>query len=393
MKTYLYEKDGTLFEYRDGKRWLWSLSVLYPLSPLLGIAAHQQTGWTWTLALALILSYGLGPIVDAWIGEDPNNPPREAVGALESDGYYRWLTLITVPLHFVSLIGAVWYAAIADLSVAAYVVLALTTGLASGLAINTAHELGHKSTRTEQWLARAALAVPAYGHFCVEHNRGHHRDVATPEDPASARMGESIYRFALREIPGAWRRGIESERDRLTKLGLSFWSLRNVILQSYAITLVLQLGLLVVFGMAMLPFLLIHNVFAWWQLTSANYVEHYGLKRRRIANGRYEPCRPCHSWNSNYLASNLLLFHLQRHSEHHANPRRRYQALASDPDAPRLPSGYFGMYLAAYVPPIWYALMDSRLLALPHIDGDLDAVNVDPASHERLLREYAGLLR
>ncbi|MEM1261089.1 MAG: alkane 1-monooxygenase [Pseudomonadota bacterium] len=388
MNAITYERDGQNFEYRDNKRHLWLLSVLYPLSPLTGIGLHLATGWTWTLALPIIASYGLGPLLDAWLGEDPNNPPPEVVKALEADAFYRRLTLIAVPTHVVSLIVAVAYGALADLSVSGYLALALTTGLASGLAINTAHELGHKSSNVEQWFARIALAVPAYGHFCVEHNRGHHRDVATPEDPASARMGETIYRFALREVPGAFRRGIESERDRLQRLGLPFWSWHNVILQSYALTVVLHGGLLIAFGVKMLPFLVIHSVFAWWQLTSANYIEHYGLKRARRADGRYELCRPCHSWNSNFLASNLVLFHLQRHSEHHANPRRRYQALASDPDAPRLPSGYFGMYLAAYWPPLWFKVMDKRLLALPHVDGHLDRVNIDPAARERLYAQY-----
>ncbi|MEM8981698.1 MAG: alkane 1-monooxygenase [Pseudomonadota bacterium] len=388
MTAISYERNGETFEYRDDKRHWWLLSVLYPLSPITGIALHLATGWTWTLALPIIASYGLGPLLDAWLGEDRNNPPPEVVSVLEADTFYRRLTLIAVPTHIVSLIVAVGYAATTDLGIAGYLALALTTGLASGLAINTAHELGHKPSHIEQWFARVALAVPAYGHFCVEHNRGHHRDVATPADPASARMGESIYRFALREVPGALLRGIESEKDRLSRLGLSFFSLENVILQSYAMTIVLQGGLLVAFGLKMLPFLLIHNVFAWWQLTSANYIEHYGLKRAQRPDGRYERCQPCHSWNSNFLASNLVLFHLQRHSEHHANPKRRYQALASDPDAPRLPSGYFGMYLAAYCPPLWFAVMDKRLLALPHIDGHLDRVNVDPRSRERLYAQY-----
>ncbi len=388
MHAIHYVRDGANYTYTDDKRAWWALSVLYPLSPLLGVALHLATGWTWTLATALVLSYGLGPILDALIGEDRNNPPPEAVSALEQDAYYRVLTLIAVPLHVVSLFGAAAYAALAELGLLPMLLLAMTAGLASGLGINTAHELGHKPSWLEQVSARVALAVPAYGHFCVEHNRGHHSDVATPEDPASARMGESIYRFALREVPGAWRRGIMHEAERLTRVGQSFWSKGNVILQSYALTVLLQGSLLVLFGWQMLAFLAVHNVFAWWQLTSANYIEHYGLLRRRHADGRIERCRPEHSWNSNFRVSNLLLFHLQRHSDHHANPRRRYQALATHADAPRLPSGYFGMYLAAYLPPLWFALMDKRLLALPGVAGDLDRVNVDPRAQARLERQY-----
>ena len=140
----------------------------------------------------------------------------------------------------------------------------------------------------------------------------------------------------------------------------------------------LQGGLVAWLGWTALPFLLLHNAVAWWQLTSANYVEHYGLKRACLADGRYERCLPHHSWNSNHVASNLLLFHLERHSDHHAHPQRRYQSLRDFPDLPRLPSGYFGMFLLAYVPPLWFRVMDRRVLALEHVQGDPARLNLDP---------------
>lgn len=389
MKQYLYDVDGVAEVFVDDKRSLWAMSVFYALFPLLGIALHGWTGNQWMLLAPLLLSYLVAPIVDWLVGEDTSNPPEVVVKALEEDWYYRSLTMVTVPLHFVALIAAAYWASSQNLHPLMFVALAVTAGLGSGLGINTAHELGHKKTKLEQWLARIVLAVPAYGHFCIEHNRGHHRDVATPEDPASSRMGESIYRFALREIPGAMKRGWQVEKDRLERKGAPVFSWQNELLQSYAISAVLQLGLLLSFGWLMIPFLLIHNVLAWWQLTSANYIEHYGLLRQRQANGRYERCEPHHSWNSNHRYSNLLLFHLQRHSDHHAHPTRRYQSLRNFENVPRLPNGYFGMYLAAYVPPIWYRIMDKRLLALPHINGELDRVNVDPSSRERIYRQFS----
>jgi alkane 1-monooxygenase len=136
-------------------------------------------------------------------------------------------------------------------------------------------------------------------------------------------------------------------------------------------------GLLVVFGLEILPFLLIQTAFAWWQLTSANYIEHYGLLRAKQPNGRYERCQPHHSWNANHLASNLVLFHLERHSDHHTYANRRYQSLRHYDDVPQLPSGYFGMFVLAYVPTLWYRIMNPRVLSL--VDGDLSRVNVDPA--------------
>ena len=370
---------ATPVEYRDRKRWAWSLSVVYPLMPFAGIAAHAATGWQIALGLPLVISYGLMPLLDALIGEDENNPPEPVVPQLEEDRYYRWLTWATVPLHFVALIGCAWWAGTQDLSWWALLLLAYVAGAGSGLGLNTGHELGHKHNPLEQWLARLVLAVPAYGHFTVEHGRGHHRFVSTPEDHASARMGESIYRFALRELPGGIRRAWRLESERLRQLGRSPWSLvHNTMLHSYAVTAVLQIGLVAAFGWVMLPFLAVHNLVAWWQLTSANYVEHYGLLRERLPDGRYEAPQPHHSWNTNHLVTNLATFHLQRHSDHHAYPSRRYQSLRHFEDLPQLPSGYFGMFPLAYVPWLWFRVMDPRLLALPHVRGDLTRVNIDP---------------
>ena len=380
--------DGRPVSYRDGKRWAWALSVVWPLLPFVGLAAQHFSGMEIALGLPLVISYGLMPLLDALIGEDENNPPEAVVPQLDADHYYRWLTWATVPLHFVAMIGCAWWAGTQHLSWWALVLLAYIAGADAGLGLNTAHELGHKHNPLEQWLARLALAVPAYGHFTVEHGRGHHRRVATPEDHASARMGESIYRFALRELPGGMRRAWALESERLRGLGRSPWSLGNTMLQSYLVTVVLQAGLVIAFGWVMLPFLAIHNLVAWWQLTSANYVEHYGLLRQRLPGGTYEAPQPHHSWNTNHLVTNLATFHLQRHSDHHAHPSRRYQCLRHFTDLPQLPSGYFGMFPLAYVPPLWFRVMDKRLLALPQVDGDLRRVNLDPARRAELLARY-----
>jgi alkane 1-monooxygenase len=375
-RTFNYaDADGQPQVYVDRKRALWLLSVVYPLSPVVAIALHALSGSEWLLVTPILFSYGLVPVLDAVLGEDRSNPPERTVPELEGDRYYRVLTWLTVPLHIVSLAAAAWWAATQGLSPGGWLTLAVVAGLASGLAVNTAHEMGHKHTRLEQWLSRLALAVPAYGHFTVEHNFGHHRDVATPEDCASARMNESIYRFALREMPGGLVRAWRIERRRLARRGRSAWSLHNCIVQSWLMTLLLQGALIIALGGLTLIFLLIHNVVAWFQLTSANYVEHYGLLRGKTAAGRYERCQPHHSWNSNHVFSNLLLFHLERHSDHHANPNRRYQSLRHFEHLPELPGGYFGMFLLAYLPPLWFRVMNPRLLALPHVDGDLSRVN------------------
>jgi len=370
--------SGGAIHYIDRKRWLWSLSVLYPLQPFLGIWLHAETGNEAWLLFPLFTGYVVAPILDWILGEDRNNPPEEIVPQLDRDSYYRYLTYAVVPLHFITLIGAAWWAGTQDLSWWAFLGIAVVAGIAAGLGINTGHELGHKKSRLERWLAKIVLAVPVYGHFWIEHNRGHHRDVSTPEDPASSRMGESIYRFAGREIPGAFLRAWTIEEERLERRGKSAWDTNNQILQSLTLSTVLQLGLIILFGWKMIPFLIVHNFFAWWQLTSANYVEHYGLLRLKDENGKYERCQP----------SNLALFHLERHSDHHAHPLRRYQALRHFADLPTLPNGYFGSYLLAYVPWLWYWVMDKKLLALPHINGDPDKINIDPRKKDMIYRKY-----
>lgn len=380
--------NGEAIHYVDRKRWLWLLSVAYPLQPFAAIWLHFETGNELWFLLPLFVNFVVAPLFDWLIGEDRNNPPEAVVMQLDQDLYYRRLTYFVVPLHFVTLIGSAWYAGTQPLSWWAFALLAYVAGTTAGLAINTGHELGHKNSKFEKLLAKVVLAVPAYGHFSVEHNRGHHKDVSTPSDPASARMGESIYKFARREIPGAFRRAWQVERERLALREMPAWHYSNPILQSYAITLAVSLLLIVWIGWKALPFLLIHNAFAYWQLTSANYIEHYGLLRDRDFHGRYEKCQPHHSWNSNHVLSNLILFHLERHSDHHTHPLRRYQSLRHFADLPSLPNGYFGMYLLSYVPWLWFRVMDKRLMELRHVHGDLDKVNIDPDARATIFLKW-----
>lgn len=387
MKSFTYQlPTGETAVYVDRKRYLWLLSVLFPLIPVVCAGLYLGTGAEWVLWIPLLILYGVVPLMDWLLGQDESNPPETVVPALESDPYYRVLTYIIVPLHFLSLIAGAWLVATHDLSWHGMLAITLATGLLGGLAINTGHELGHKGTRLEAALAKMVLAVPAYGHFTVEHNAGHHSQVATPEDTASSRFGENIYRFSLREIPGGILRAWQLESRRLQRMGHGAWSRHNQILQSYALSALLYATLLAAFGPIMIPFLLLQAGFAWWQLTSANYIEHYGLLRQKRDNGRYERCQPHHSWNANHIFSNVTLFHLERHSDHHAYANRRYQSLRHFENLPQLPSGYFGMFLLAYVPPLWRKVMDRRVLA--QVDGDMTRVNIDPAAKSQLLRQY-----
>ena len=376
--------DGGVTRYRDGKRWLWVLGTAWVSAvPLVSALVYFALGGpAWAVLLPLIHTYVLIPALDGVVGEDWHNPPEEVVPAMTGDRFYTWVAYAAVPVAYLNLIGAMWFIGTQGLPLWADLALAVGLGLQNGQAIVLAHELGHRTDRVSRWFAKVALGAVGYGHFCAEHNAGHHVNVATPKDCASARMGESVYAFATRELPGALRGAFAIERRRLTAKGAAFWSPSNEILQSYAITLAVGLGLTVWLGLGILPFLVLHHAFAYFALTIVNYIEHYGLLRETKPNGRYEKCQPRHSWNTNHIVSNVLMIHLQRHSDHHANPMRPYQALRNFEDIPRLPSGYPGTMALAAVPPLWRRVMDPKVMAWA--DGDLSKVNIHEPARAQL---------
>lgn len=375
---FLQSQEADDGRHVDGKRYLWLLSAAAPAIPLLGVCLLAATGNPAFAFFSIAFSFLLIPALDLLFGEDHTNPPSEAVEALSSDNWYRILLFVSVPVAWASFLATAYVIGTFDLPWWAILGLTLGAGVASGGMLTVGHELGHKPNRLDRIGAKLACALTGYAHFCIEHNRGHHVQVATPEDPASSKLGESVYRFALREIPGAAKRGLQLERERLSKKGLPFWSAHNDLLQGYAISAAVAAMLIWQFGWIMVPFLLIHHPVGWLQLTFANYVEHYGLLRRKRENGRYEPCEPRHSWNTNHIVSNLLLFHLQRHSDHHANPLRPYQALRNFEELPRLPSGYPGSFVLAAIPPLWFRVVDPKVFAWA--GGDLSRINVDPVN-------------
>jgi alkane 1-monooxygenase len=231
-----------------------------------------------------------------------------------------------------------------------------------------------------------ALAQSAYGHFHLEHNRGHHQKVSTPNDPASSRLGESFWEFLPRTVWGSVRSAVRLERERQGRLGQRFWSPRNELLNAWAMSVVLFGGLVAVFGPSIAPWLAVQAVVGFCLLEVVNYIEHYGLLRQQRADGKYERCRPEHSWNASNVVSNLLLFQLQRHSDHHAFPTRRYQVLRHFDDVPQLPTGYAGMIVLATVPPLWRRVMDHRVVDF--YDGDATRANIHPRTRDRVLARW-----
>ncbi len=373
--------------YFDKKRYAWLFSVIGPGLSLVGtVAVSFYDIGTWILFFPLVFFYVFVPLLDFWVGEDTSNPPESEVPKLERDGYYRAITYATIPILWVAVIFNCIFLCTHTLSIWEWLATVISTGSVLGFGLNVSHELGHKLGTVPRKIALLNTALGAYGHFSIEHNRGHHRHVSTPEDPASSKMGENIYRFACREIPGAARRAWYLEADRLRRMGRSAWHPDNEILQALSLTALVYGTLIYFYGLPMLVVLVPVALWGAFQLTSANYVEHYGIQRLKTAQGTYESCKPHHSWNSNHLVSNLVLFQLQRHSDHHTHPGRCYQSLRDFPNLPRLPSGYFGMFFLAYIPPLWYWVMDPLLIKT--VGGKLDHINFLPSAKQRLMLKY-----
>ncbi|QQD17439.1 alkane 1-monooxygenase [Spongiibacter nanhainus] len=372
---------------KDSKRYLWWLPLFIAVSPVVGIKLYESTGSAWFAWFTPILWYFFVPLGDFIFGRDDANYSDDLAPKIESDNYYKWLVFLSVPLFFFTWLYAAWWIATQSAGIVDYIGITLGVALTNGLALVVGHELGHKNNRLEKNLAKWVLAVPAYGHFSAEHNRGHHKDVATPDDPASARLGESLYHFVLREIPGAFIRAFHDEAVRLERKGKSSLSPDNQILQSFFITAILYGYALYSWGPILIPFIVISTLWGWQFLSTSNYIEHYGLLRQKQADGRYERTRPEHSWNADFIVSNLVTYHLQRHSDHHARPTRRYQVLRSD-NAPELPTGYAGCFTLAYFTPLWRKIMDPKVLSV--YDGDITKANLDPSKRAKLIEQYGG---
>ena len=372
--------------YQDTKRLAWLFSIAIPLSLGFPPLVYWLTGSVLALWIPFLVVYTAIPIADVLMGEDQDNPPEAVVPQLEADPYYRWTCYLLIPVLWAVFLFNAYFVGTTELPWHGVLAMAMTTGLMLGSTINLGHELGHKRSKLDQWLASFVLALAAYGHFAIEHNRGHHRDVATPEDSASSRMGESVYVFALREMAGGFRRAWQLERERLQRRGFSVFSWDNEILRAALLTLLLTAGLFVAFGSIMLPYLAVAFFVGAFHLTLANYVEHYGLLRQKRPDGQYERCKPHHSWNSNHIVSNWASFHLQRHSDHHAHPTRSYQALRHFDDLPTLPNGYLGMFPIALIPPLWFRIMDPLLLE--HTNREPSRINFCPRRRAALIARY-----
>ena len=333
------------------------LAYLVPASTLLSLA--WQGAWAWATVLMVFVFI---PLLELIAPVSTENVAPEMEASRSGRHLFDWL-LYTNALLLYGIVG--WYLFVVanqDISNSEWLGLTLGTGIVVGTCgINVAHELGHRNRSFDQNLAKIMLLPALYQHFFVEHNRGHHKNVATDLDPASARKGDYVFTFWIRSIWGGWRSAWVLEHERLNKTGnpLASWSNQMLRFSVYQTLWLIALyyffgskGLLGGIAVALIGVLLLETV---------NYLEHYGLRRRKLSSGHFEPVGPEHSWNSNHEVGRILLYELTRHSDHHYKSTRKYQILRHIDESPQLPFGYPTAVLLSLVPPLWFTIMHKRL--------------------------------
>ncbi len=337
----------------------WLSLLLVPLA----IVAAVYGGWA--IALVPVVTWYLFSALDAALGlETRNADPATEEADLH---WYKLITLIWAPVQFALLAWLLWYVPRAEHLVAwERIGVFFGAGVITGtVGINYAHELMHQKSKLERWLADILLAMVLYSHFRSEHMLVHHRYVATPRDPVTARYNEGFHRFYPRVLVQCWRSAFGAERDMLARKGRRWTAVGNPFWRYWA----LQLGFVALaFGLggwSGVGLFLVQAGVAIWQLELVNYVEHYGLTRKHQGAGKYEHVQPHHSWNAAQKASNWLLINLQRHSDHHYKPDRRFPVLQNygPEEAPQLPYGYPVMTVLAMIPPLWRRVMNPRVRA------------------------------
>jgi len=326
--------------------------------------SFTTTGWQ--IWLPLGYAWIIIPITELFLKPDARNMNDAEEELAKADKMYDIFLYIIVVLQYVWLykfLYAMSHDTLTWIDIAGRIwVMGLLCGI---FGINAGHELGHRVNIFEQTLAKMLLLTSQYMHFYVEHNKGHHKRVATPHDPSSARYGEWIYLFYFRTILfsyfSAWR--IASNETR--KKGKPAFSLYNEMIQFTIIQMAFIAFVFFAFGWLTTLYYLGAAAIGILLLETVNYIEHYGLQRKLLEEGKYERATPEHSWNSDHIIGRLMLFELSRHSDHHYMASRKFQILRHHDDSPQMPTGYPGMMLLSLIPPVWFYVMNKRIKKLP----------------------------
>lgn len=334
----------------------------YLLAALVVVGTIMGGGFNY---IAFLFAFAIIPILDLLIGTDSSNATPEKMAELEQKQSFRLIALGHVPIQVVLVVWAASVAGSNTLSGIAMLGFVLSVGTATGgIGITVAHELFHKKNRIDALGGKILLLTVSYMHFYIEHLIGHHVHVATPKDPVTARYGESFYRFYPRAVVGSFRSAWQIETRRLARKGTPVWSPHNQMLWFVALPIVFAIALGWAFGWRATTFFFAQSIVAFTLLEIVNYIEHYGLLRKRKPSGNYERVAAAHSWNADHRMTNYFLFRLQRHADHHIHPLRPYQVLRHFDESPQLPTGYAGMIVLALFPPLWHRLMDERAASL-----------------------------
>lgn len=326
------------------------------------LAFTQKGLFTWA---PMMYAWVFIPLVELFLKPGNKNMDAAEEEMAKKDPVYDWLLYIIVLLQFAALFY--FFTAVQDETLQWWELTGrvATMGLLCGtFGINVGHELGHRVNKFEQLLAKALLLTSLYMHFFTEHNKGHHKHVATPQDPSSARKNEPVYLFYFRTVIFSYISAWKISNEELRKKGLPAFHWKNEMLQFQLIQLAFVAGVYYFFGLkAMLCFIIAAFIGALL-LETVNYIEHYGLQRQQKEDGSYERAMPQHSWNSNHPVGRLMLFELSRHSDHHYLASRKYQILKHHDTAPQLPTGYPGSMILSLVPPLWFYIMNRKIKKL-----------------------------
>lgn len=335
------------------------LAYMIPAITLLGSAMGGV--WYW---LTPVVFFGVVPILDELLPVNRQNwKPAEEADVLVAWGYTMVLRL-WLPIQLAVIGYGVAIASSGGLSLTEATGLVLSVGITSGAGINIAHELMHRTDRRDRGIAELLMMSVSYTHFCVEHVWGHHKKVATRHDPATSRLGESVYEFLPRSIIGGFKSFLHIERQLVAKKGIKSLSLRDRRTRYLVMLMAMYTGVALMTGFMGLAFVVMQGVVAVVMLEVINYLEHYGLERHEITPERFERVEPIHSWSSPHRLTGWILVGLPRHADHHARAARPYPILRHLDEAPQLPMGYATMFLAALVPPIWRRLMNPCVKAV-----------------------------
>jgi alkane 1-monooxygenase len=331
------------------KPWLFFSAFLSPLSVVVGYCLGGIGNFYGVVAGFVFL-----PLLDQLLGADSENAPSVPAG---NRFPYRLLLACYAPVHVALVVWGAWAAT--TLNGAAFIGFALSMGICTGaIAIPAAHELCHQRTRLARFFSKAILLTAAQMYFDIEHLAGHHVYVATPEDPSTARPGESVYHFIPRCLIQTFLSAWCLEAARLRRIAQSPWCFCNRMFVAVALPFIFAASLGLLFGSGAIAYYVLQSAVAILLLQITNYIEHYGMQRLLLPSGRYERVNEHHSWSANRLLSNHINFNLQRHADHHAHPAKSYQTLRAPAEGPMLPAGYGTMILVALIPPLWRHVLE-----------------------------------